>query len=493
VALAPIGFRRERAWLSVAALALMLLVSVGRLQVRPEVPSFVLLAWILHLFDRFERSPDRLLYAIVPLQLLWVNVHGLFAVGLAVCAIYAVAELLRALGKSGEGLRMGRARRLAGVLLLAALTSLANPNGLDGALYPLQQLDMVGSAERRGAFGMLIDELRPTFGSVDPLTLALFVGLASLSLGSMLVNWRRVREADILLWVAFFYLALGANRNTALFAVVAAPILVRNANEAIDARPQWLRLDASRSLLAVVLGLLVGIDVAIVRQFARMGRYSLPRIGIAEGLNPIGAAEWIARTRPPAPIAHDMGDGGYLIWRLWPEYAVMSDGRLEVFGPELLPRLQPHDTARFAALDAQYRFGTVLLNHRRGGIGPLVGALRASGAWRLTYVDDVSLVFVRNDADPMRWPALDLDATGTFDPLDGLGDRTAHPRLLARTQLLLDLGRPDLALRSWEDSLLRYPGLPEGQEILADLRAQAAGATLPPELPGGGALAAPPR
>lgn len=492
LALAPIGYRRERAWLSAAALALMLLVAVGRLQVRPEVPSFVLLAWILRLFDRFESRPDRLLYAVVPLQLLWVNLHGLFAVGIAVCAIYCFTELLRALGRSADGIRMDRVRRLTGVLLLAALSSLANPNGLDGALYPLQQLDMVGSAERRGAFGLLIDELRPTFGSADPLTLALFVGLASLSLGSMLVNWKRVREADILLWVAFFYLALGANRNTALFAVVAAPILVRNANEAIDARPRWLRLASRRRLLAAVLVLLLGIDAAVARQYARLGRYSLPRIGVAEGLNPVGAAEWIARTRPPAPIVHDMGDGGYLIWRLWPEYAVMSDGRLEVFGPELLPSLQPHDTARFAALDAQYRFGTVLLNHRRGGLGPLVAALRASGAWRLTYADDVSLVFVRSNADPLRWPTLDLDAAGIFDPLDGVGDLAARRRLVARAQLLLDLGRPDLALRSWEDSLARYPELPEGQEILADLRAQAAGAALQ-ELPAGGALAAPPR
>jgi len=492
VALAPIGYRRERAWLSVGALALMLLVAVSRLQARPEVPSFVLLAWILRLLDRFERTPDRLLYAIVPLQLLWVNVHGLFAVGIAVCAIYFVAELLRALGRSGEGLRVGRVRRLAGVTVLAVLTSLANPNGLDGALYPLQQLDMVGSAERRGAFGMLIDELQPTLGSVDPFPLGLFLGLASLSLGSMGVNWRRVREADILLWVAFFYLALGANRNTALFAVVAAPILVRNANEAIDARPQWMRLDASGTVFAVVLGLLVAVDAAIVRHFARMGRYSLPRVCVAEGLNPIGAAEWIVRTRAPAPIAHDMGDGGYLIWRLWPEYAVMSDGRLEIFGPELLPRLQPSDTARFAALNAQYGFGTVLLNHRRGGVGPLAGTLRASGAWRLSYADDVSVVFVRNDTDPVRWPALALDAPGIFDPLDGVDEVAARPRLTARTQLLLDLGRPDLALRSWEGALARYPDLPEGPAILAELRAFAAGASLPPELPAGGALATPP-
>ncbi len=43
-ALAPIGYRRERAWLSVVALTLMLLVAASRIQARPELPSFVLLA-----------------------------------------------------------------------------------------------------------------------------------------------------------------------------------------------------------------------------------------------------------------------------------------------------------------------------------------------------------------------------------------------------------------------------------------------------------------
>ncbi len=493
VALAPIAYRRERTWLSVGALALMLLVAAGRLQPRPEIPSFVLLAWILSLLDRFDRTPDRLVYAIVPLQLLWVNVHGLFAVGIALCAIHLVAELLRSLGRSGGGLRIDRVRRLAGVTLLAVLISLANPNGLDGALYPLQQLDMVGSAERRGAFGMLIDELQPTLGSAGPLELGLFLALASLSLGSLVMNWRRVREADILLWVAFFYLALGANRNTALFAIVAATILVRNANEVIDARPRWMRLDASATPLAVVLGLLVATEVAIVRQFALRGRYSTPRIGVAEGLNPIGAADWIARTRPPAPIGHSMGDGGYLIWRLWPEYAVMSDGRLEVFGPDLLPGLQLSDPERFADLDAQYRFGAVLLNHRRLALGELVAALQTSGAWRLSYADDVSVAFVRGDSDAMRWPELDLDAPGAFAPLDTVAQWQARDRLMARAQLLLDLGRPDLATRTWEAALARFPDLSEGQAILAELRARAAQKPPPQRMREADALATPPR
>jgi hypothetical protein len=488
-ALAPIGARRDRAWVSAGALAIMLLVAANRLQARPETPSFALLAGVLLLLDRFERTGGRSVYAVALLQLVWVNVHGLFALGIGVCAIHLLGELLRPLGRRGEGLRRDRVRRLAAATALAALVSLANPNGLDGALYPFPQLDMVGSAERRGAFGMLVDELRPAFGSQKPLALGLFLGLAVLSLGAIAANWKRVREADLLLWVAFFQLAIGALRNTALFAIVAAPILVRNLNEALDARPLSRRFHAAAAAVVTAFALLVAADAARGRFHARVGPYSTAGLGVIEGLNPIGAAEWIAAARPPAPIAHSMADGGYLIWRLWPEYRVMSDGRLEVFGPDLLPRLQFRDVQAFAGLDAEHRFGTVLLNHRRIDVGDLAAWLHASPEWRLVYLDDVSLVFVR---EPARHPALDLDAPDLFAPLPDLAELPAHNRLTARTRLLRSLGRPDLALRAWEELLARVPRVPHGRRVRAQLREEAAARAGAGD-PAQGGLAPPPR
>ena len=56
--LAPIGYRRERALVSVGVLALMLLCIAGRLQPRPEIPTFLLLAGVLRLLHRFERTGD---------------------------------------------------------------------------------------------------------------------------------------------------------------------------------------------------------------------------------------------------------------------------------------------------------------------------------------------------------------------------------------------------------------------------------------------------
>ena len=76
VLLAPIGYRRQRQFVSIAALALLLLAACDRFLPRPELLSWVLLAAVLRILDRFERTGDRWIWAVVPVQLLWVNVHG---------------------------------------------------------------------------------------------------------------------------------------------------------------------------------------------------------------------------------------------------------------------------------------------------------------------------------------------------------------------------------------------------------------------------------
>src|SRR3990172_8214710 len=141
-----------------------------------------------------------------------------------------------------------------------------------------------------------------------------------------------------------------------------------------------------------------------------------------------------------------MVDGGPLIWGGWPGDRAMSDGRREVFAPALLPRLEFRDAEAFATLDAGYRFGTALLNHRKRDVGELAGWLHASPEGRLAYLDDVSLVFVPEAGGGGRWPGGGGGWWGAPPPSAPRGGvlaapARAHPRPPPR--LLRDLGRPD--------------------------------------------------
>ena len=473
--LAPIGRRPGRSWLSVAALALMLLNASHRFSPRPELSSFVLLAGVLALLDRFERTGDARVYGIVALQLVWVNLHGLFALGIALCGIHLAAELFQALAGGTHGRRTARVRRLGAVTLLASLAALAilfvvhHPNGLEAALYPLQQLTMVGPVDARPAYG--IDELRPTLGSLPPLRWAFFLATAGLSATALALNWRRAPLADFLVWVAFLYLAFGANRNVAVFAIVVTPILVRNANAWLDAKPRVAAWSRAASLAVFALVLVPAVDAARGEIYPRQGLLKRPGLGVTPWYNPERAVDWIEEHAPPGRIAHATKVGGYLIWRLHPDYPVLVDGRLELFGPERFGQLRIDTGEDFARLDAEFGFGTALVRFAsQERAGPLLAWLHTNPDWRLVYLDDFDAVFVRADAGHA---GLDLDAPDAFEALDGSGDWFDELRLRNRTHFLTAIRRFDLALAAWNQLLALFPEANNGESIREWLEAEA--------------------
>jgi tetratricopeptide (TPR) repeat protein len=477
--LATIGRRRERPLVSIFGLALMLLVVSDRIMPRPELPTFVCLAMVFALLERFSRKPDAWVYAIVGVQLVWVNVHGLFALGIVVCGTYLAAEMLRPWVLPGSRIRSSAVRRLAAITALAALASLVNPNFLDGALYPIQQLGMIGPPEERGYFGSLIAELIPPIGAqtrLATLSMAFFAALAGLSFGSMALNWRRISGAHPLLWVAFLYLALGAQRNLALFAIVAAPIFSVNLNEFLDAR-RAARGERARPGLALAAAgaaslLLVAIvvDVARGRFYPRIGSLRDPGLGVMEALLPIGAGEWIAGLRPPGPICHHMADGGYLIWRLHPDYLVMADGRLEVYGAETFESLQMGQPEPFRKLAEEHQCGVALVHYSLVKSDALLWWLYMNSNWQLTFLDDVAAVFVRTrEHGPSLYREVDVDADDLFAPLGDAPRSTRLIRRLARTNLYTVLRRHDKALALWEETIEEFPDLAQGPTVHAAL------------------------
>lgn len=414
--LARIGYRSERALVSVVPLTLMLLLAGDRFMPRPELPSFVLLAGALSLQEDFRQRGGRRIWAVVPLQLLWVNLHGLFALGLAVCGIYLVSGCLEPLlrGRPVDGPRM---KSLAAVTGVAALASLCNPNFLDAALYPLTQLGMVAVPEMRVAHqSMELRTLAAAWPEFTGLARGLTVAVVALPAAAMLANRSRVRVSDLLLFVAFLFLALASQRNLALFAIVAVPITVHNVNGLLDVHPGWGRAWLGRaSQVAVAFALLaIAGDLARGSFFYRLGVFREPGVGVMEMLYPIGAAEWIADERPQGPLCHHSADGGYLIWRLYPDYRVLLDGRLEVYGPEKVDALGYEGIDEFQALDREVRCGTVIVHYGEFHTD-MLGALHRSAAFKLAFVDPVAAVFVRALHHP-QVPEVDVEVPDLFPP-----------------------------------------------------------------------------
>ncbi len=472
-------WRSDRPAVCGVALGLLVVTACVRFLLRPDTVSLVFAATVLALLRRDEERNDRWILAVVPIQLLWANVHGFQAVGVALVAMALVAERLSPWVSGGSPARPDRIRRLALVLALGAAAALVNPNGLDGALLPFRQLAMIGPAETRGVFGHAIDELRSPFAALDANSapaLAACTALAVLSFASLLLDRRRFSLFDVFVWLSFFALALSAVRNIALFAVAAAPIFAKHFSAWLDgtARVSRARQRALGAATIAVLAVAAG-AVAWVDHARANGPRASSSPALASFWFPERAVDWIARERPPGPLYHRMGDGGFLIWRLWPDYRVLSDGRLEVYGEDLYADLEVvgdggPDT--FQRLDARYHFGTALLHYGLFRDLSLLSWLYVQPDWRLVYVDEVAAVFVRapEGTSAARWPAVNLDSAIVFEPLE---PRPPHPldlwRRKSRISVLTAVGRLGAARELLEQTraLYRDPALEQMKRLLA--------------------------
>jgi tetratricopeptide (TPR) repeat protein len=165
-----------------------------------------------------------------------------------------------------------------------------------------------------------------------------------------------------------------------------------------------------------------------------------------------------------------MADGGYLIWRLYPDYLVMADGRLEVYGPETFSQLQMSQPESFRELAERFHCGVALVHYSLVKSDSLLWWLYMNSNWQLTFLDDVAAVFVRvPERGPSRYREVDVDADDLFAPLGDAPTATNKIRRFARTNLYTALRRYDKALALWRETLEVFPDLEQGPAVHAAL------------------------
>lgn len=206
-----------------------------RFIVRPELASYFFLALYFYILHHYRENKGRLIYLLIPLQILWANMHGFWVIGLFLVWAFLAGELV--LWKvplpfqwKGETAVHGRDYyRLLAVGLLATAVTLITT-------YPHKIHLVVGMfAGLEGATGMggplVVNELMSPF-SADPLfswqAIFYYKAFVAVSAAAFLLNFRRLNIIHLLLYVGFLYISVQAKRNICAFALVAAPITFWN-------------------------------------------------------------------------------------------------------------------------------------------------------------------------------------------------------------------------------------------------------------------------
>lgn len=372
----------------------------ARAEVRPEAFSYFFagLFWLLlAAYNRGRLRREALL--VLPLtQVVWVNLHVYFFVGLILAAVYFIPSLAVAWRQRRVAF-YSEARWRVLILMLLVLASTLNPAGVRVLLYPLSVASNYG-------YPIVENQSVPwltQWGMAWPNFQFLYV-LGGLLLGLTLWRGRRWRlvSAELVLAAGSWVAAYTAVRNFALFGFFAWPWLATGLTAAAeDMAGSWPRSQRRQGALLVVLVALVSVYFqqfeAIRRQWQTLG------LGLADGVN--GAATYITAHRLPGPLFNNYDNGGYLIYHLFPRERVFVDNRPEAY-PEAffrevyIPLQQDERVWREQLERWQFRL-IVFYRHDLTDWGQRFLTARARDPdWQVVFADDYHFVFVRSDENP---------------------------------------------------------------------------------------------
>ena len=384
-----IVFKRSRSHPFISGFAALLgvWIALPNIGVRPRVFTILGSSIYLALLARYmRRGSGREIWWLVPLMVLWANLHGGFLIGLALIGLTIIGMLLDGWA-AGETVRLllPRLRVLCLVMLGCILAALLNPYGLQIYTFPLTVL-------RSPVFqNLVVDWLSPDFheSKNTPLLLLILLTIAAFALSP-----KRPKPSDLLLFLATLYATLKTQRNAVIFALVAAPMFAEYFQNWLDSTSFGKSFSQSRTSATgrpdILLSLLFLVPLVAFAAKLKTTVYDSPR---QESLKvPVEAVKYLKEKQITGNtfVAPNIW-GGYLIWEL-PSNPVYYDGR-DVYPEQFVSEFVDIIKGRIDWRKPFESHGVqIALIEPESVLARLIGE---SPNWERVYQDDMAVVFKR--------------------------------------------------------------------------------------------------
>lgn len=300
---------------------------VGFSTVRAQLFTLVCLVLLFFFLNEDRRGRRWWIWAWLPMEVVWVNLHGGVAAGLGILGIYCFDQFVdawRNLGSLGQAVRRTRHLIFAGVASLLMLN--VTPYGFDYVPYLVRAIRM----ERP-----LIHEWLPIWQTAHWTTLLLYV--CSVLVG-MYVIWRRgpwpIFEPLALLltaWLAAWHL-----RHLSIYAVTwicLVPAMVETTELGSQIKKLWRTFPIPLIVLWSLLGIL-SVGYSIHKEFWRLEIPTAPsHAPPGAPVYPAGAVQYLKEKGFHGNLMVPFDVGAFVSWHLYPDVKVSNDSRYEVAYP----------------------------------------------------------------------------------------------------------------------------------------------------------------
>jgi hypothetical protein len=371
---------------------------------RPVLFTLLFSVLCFLLLDSFKRNRKSTIFILIPLMLLWANMHCGFMIGDVIIAVFIVGETFDIILK-----RATYKRRELLVFYSATILSIAvsgiNPNGFNPfivSLSPEFRIFTEGIQEYQSVFILYWDKIR----SID----IAYIIFLTISPVILILRARKMDLSRIILLSGLLIMSLVALRFIVYFVTIGTLLLGREANHLVENLFENKSSKMMQKLLPVVFGILilmssivyfVGVTNFKSFRFDKATKFSVPK----------DAVDFIERNQLRGNIFNDFGFGGYLTWRLHPWKKNFIDTRslnhttvmeygwvLDTVESIKNNKLPEGKIPLWKRLLDHYDVNLVLLDTIgvQGNVPPLLLKLLENDAWVPVYADLISAVFIRN-------------------------------------------------------------------------------------------------
>jgi len=383
-------------WIGVPLFLTAILGSETRFIVRPEIVTFFWLGLTLLLLERRIKQKCAPLFLLPLIQLVWVNMHGLFILGWLAMAAFLLTGWLNEKRIDKELFKYSA---------LSAAASFLNPYFLKGVLFPFQLFTRLNGtvlkaniAEFQSPWAMHANGF---YLFTPGIALNVYKAVSVICLILLLVTFKKRKAHEIILGASFIYLSATAVKNVPLFFIAALPVMGqclkdlewgawRKTGNFLSAK-KWVPL----SLCGIII--LTGLRVITSAYYISDRREDRFGAGLDEEKEPQKSVEFLIKNKLDGVILNQMNSGGWLDWQA--PQKTFIDGRTEVMGDdffkEYMTSFNPGGLARLAE---KYKADIIFFNPFAASAWILY--LKQMPDWRLVYLDEYFAIYLRKDYAP---------------------------------------------------------------------------------------------
>ncbi len=376
-------------YLAASVLGLAVVAARFRFLLRPQMfmfPFTLALYWQLTDAARSGRLPGRTVLALPLMTALWANLHGSVLLAPLFTLFLLIDRGVAALRQRPQTRRFPIPLRELLLLLLVSGATLATPFGQDTLRLVFRVIVLDNMLFSRS---YSVEEFQPlAWGSHEE-----FWWLLGLTGASLLLNLKRARPLDLLLYLCMAALALKSVRFAGISAFVMAMLMARSTQEFFVF---VISMPDSRLFRARGLSLLLLPALAVLAAWSFTTTFTPEKVylwglGIQESRYPVRSVSYLRDRGFRGNIFNSWQDGGYILYHL-PAAATFIDGRCLPEQLALYEEVARMDARRFQRFLDSTRVDAALV--RNGDAAAAFFEL--SPAFSLVFLDETHQVYLRS-------------------------------------------------------------------------------------------------